>query len=186
MLRLDGNLITSVIDVPGGYQRVWDESLFRSEFVTPIRSRAYVTRAELLSIGRWKAVRAIGHMDSDEDQVKMVSQTAFSVSDPGLANWILRHLSGVGAPMASAALTVYDDTAFTVIDVRAMATLRLVDFSALDLETPEWLADETATRNSWVYGQYVRLCRTIAGQIGVTLRDLDRALWALNGRETLA
>jgi hypothetical protein len=145
----------------------------------------YVKVRVVVKICEWKAVRAKGYMRFDDERAKQVTAIAFSITDPGLANWVLRSLSGVGAPMASAILTVFDQTRFTVIDVRAMRTLDVLDYGALAMERPQWLERRDRTDNSWVYGEYVALCVGIASQLRVSLRDLDRALWALNGRESI-
>lgn len=64
--------------------------------------------------------------------------------------------------MASALLTVWCPKRFTVTDFRAIETLR----AAGELTGPDPR-----------YGSYLDLCRTIAGRVEVSLRDLDRALW---------
>jgi hypothetical protein len=88
--------------------------------------------------------------------------------------------------MASAILTVFNPKVYTVIDVRPIATLQVLDFGALGFERPEWLNEKNTTENSWVYGEYVELCRAIAKKLGVSLRDLDRALWGLDGKTPAA
>jgi hypothetical protein len=165
-----------------GYEVSWDSALFSETFREPIRSRGCMTSHELQAVGRWKAVRATGRMKKASDaDVRLVTAAAFSQSDPGLANWTLRYLSGVGAPMASAVLTVFDDARYTVIDVRAMATLRSIDLASLGMAGPDWLKMKYASESSSIYGEYVALCQQLAQKMGVSLRDLDRALWALNG-----
>ena len=176
---LDRSLVHSVIG--SGYDLALDDELFSDSFREPIRRRGCMTKREIVRIGRWKAVRATGHMQFDDDRARLVTRTAFRVQDAGLANWVLRNLSGVGTPMASALLTVFDETTFTVIDARAIATLRELEFDVLELERPSWLDRNDVTGNSWTYGEYVKLCNDIAATLDVSLRDLDRALWAMNG-----
>ena len=74
---------------------------------------------------------------------------------------VLRGLSGVGTPVASAILTAINPERYTVIDFRAL----------------EALGADTVDRSLPFYLYYLRYCREIAGEYGVSLRKLDRALW---------
>ncbi|MDP2234314.1 MAG: hypothetical protein Q8K89_11805, partial [Actinomycetota bacterium] len=59
------------------------------------------------------------------------------------------------------------------------------DYDHLAMRRPEWLDQSEPTQNSHTYGQYVDLCCQIASKLDVTLRELDRCLWALDGGDTL-
>jgi hypothetical protein len=72
----------------------------------------------------------------------------------------LMKLEGVGLKMASAFLTAMFPTIYTVCDVRASEALGQDDYGSLRY-----------------YVAYLTACRRMAGQYGVTLRDLDRANW---------
>ncbi|MDP2232223.1 MAG: hypothetical protein Q8K89_01190, partial [Actinomycetota bacterium] len=75
-ILLTRDLIASVVDAPGGYTLSWDTELFAPAFVEPIRSRGFITRLEVLKIGRWKAVRATSSMQAPDARVRMVSAAA--------------------------------------------------------------------------------------------------------------
>lgn len=183
MIMLSSTLVGDAIR--DGYDLKVDAELFDPAFREPIRHRGWMTRDELLAVGRWKAVRATGHMNTEDADVRTVTAAAFAQFDPWVANWTLRSMSGVGTPMASAILTVFDPSTFTVIDRRAVATLAQLDYRALGMPRPDWLDRPQPTTSSWVYREYVFLCRSISRELGVELRDLDRALWALNGQGRL-
>jgi hypothetical protein len=74
----------------------------------------------------------------------------------------LTQLSGVGVPVASAIMTAVFPGRFTVIDFRALSALSVEGYS---------------TSSSEKYLEYVEYCIALARNWGVTLRDLDRALW---------
>ena len=84
----------------------------------------------------------------------------------------LRSLDGVQVRMASALLLFMNPTAYTVLDVNAWETLQ--DSGNLYAELP---TDPDADD----YLRYLGVCHTLANDLGVDLRTLDRALWILGG-----
>jgi len=89
---------------------------------------------------------------------------------------ILTSVKGIGLPMASAILTVCYPDEFTVLDYRAWKTLRQMSVPGLPAGKP------TSAR---AYLQYCEACRQLAKRVGVSLRDLDRALSAKSWEEDL-
>jgi hypothetical protein len=74
---------------------------------------------------------------------------------------VLCGLRGVKIPVASAILTAIFPERFTAIDYRAL--------ESLGVEKPALTVN--------YYLVYLDYCRGTAAQYGLTLRDLDRALW---------
>jgi thermostable 8-oxoguanine DNA glycosylase len=89
---------------------------------------------------------------------------------------VLLQVWGIGLAMASAILTVCDPEAFTVLDYRAWETLRGASLQGLPEHYPA-TSDE--------YLDYCRVCRQLAERVGMSLRNLDRALWAKSWRDDL-
>ena len=85
-------------------------------------------------------------------------------------------LWGIGLAMASAILAVCYPEKFTVLDYRAWETLR--DNSVVDLP-------ERYPQSSAGYLEYCSACRQLAERVGLSLRNLDRALWAKNWEDDL-
>jgi len=75
----------------------------------------------------------------------------------------LVRLQGVGVPVASALLHFTDPEKFPILDFRALASLG-------DLRRRT-----TYTNEFWV--SYLQRCQALADDIGVSVRDLDKALW---------
>jgi hypothetical protein len=75
---------------------------------------------------------------------------------------VLTGLSGVDVPVASAVMTAIDPGRFTIIDFRALWSLR-------SMQRPPYPVP--------FYLEYLRACRRIANEAGVSLRTLDKALW---------
>ena len=80
-------------------------------------------------------------------------------------------LSGVKARTGSALLAIFRPERYTVMDWRARQTLEAFGYLQ-DLRRASWT-------NVWP--GYMSLCRDIASRTGVSLRDLDRALWSAQG-----
>ena len=141
-----------------------------------VRQRGWYSKTELIQVGEWKARGRIrGRLAQNSDaQVKEITRTAFAAPDDR-QHLILGTLHGVADPMASALLTIWDPKRHTVLDFRAFAALeRLQRRGLLKQEVPE--------REGLYppYPQYLDCCRSIARRLGVSLRDLDRALWKWN------
>ena len=139
-----------------------------------ITERGYLTVDELMKVARWKARRVLGILTRDEKDVRDVTRMALASETPErFRHHILRILSGVGHPMASAILTIWDPETHTVVDYRVVEALR-------ELEEREALPSAPAAgnrRHMPGYWTYLVPYRDIAKSAGVSHRDLDRALW---------
>ncbi len=82
---------------------------------------------------------------------------------------LLLSVPGIGLAMASAVLTVCYPSEFTVLDFRAWDTLGHMQVDGLPERYPS---------DARQYVQYCRACARYAEGLGVSLRELDRALWA--------
>lgn len=82
---------------------------------------------------------------------------------------VLLAVHGIGLSIASAILSVCYPEEFTVLDYRAWKTLQQLGVAGLPAKPPH---------NVPTYLQYCGVCRDLAGRVGLSLRDLDRALWA--------
>jgi hypothetical protein len=135
-----------------------------------VRARGAYDRTDLLAVGDWKSPRVRGRLDSNSDElIHDVTLTALAAPET-IKHSVLTLLSGVGIPMASAMLTAWNPDEFTVLDVRALASLRATG--------------ELNSTGPPSYTSYLQLCRRIARRCKCDLRTLDRALWASNGRLT--
>jgi hypothetical protein len=80
-------------------------------------------------------------------------------------------IDGVGIPIASAVLTVCYPDEFTVVDYRARAAIAAL----WPAKTKSIAPDPTQYVKGYL--RYVAICREIANEQGMCLRDIDRALW---------
>ena len=88
----------------------------------------------------------------------------------------LLQVRGIGLPIASAILSVCYPQDYTVLDYRAWDTAQKMDLNGLPSHYP---------RNPGGYLQYCKACSRFARRAGISLRDLDRALWARSWEDDL-
>jgi len=152
------------------YPADYDKEL-RTTVGPRVRARGAYDRTDLLAVGDWKSPRAHGRLDSNSDElIHDVTVTALAAPET-IKHRVLTLLAGVRIPIASALLTAWNPDEFTVLDVRALASLRAT--GELDTtETPGYIS-------------YLQLCRGIARRCTCDLRTLDRALWASSGLLTM-
>jgi len=151
----------------------YDQTVFSNTFRQPIVRRGYMLKSELVTVVTWKAARQKGNAARNAAvAVEDVTREAFAAHAPAVAVSALSRLHGVRARMASAVLTVYDPVRYTVMDVRAWASLVRLGY----------LEPRTHFEGADTYATYLNVCQTIAGEHDVALRTLDRCLWALGGR----
>lgn len=117
---------------------------------------------------------------SNEDEtIALFTREAFEADHPRVAAWLLCALNGVEVRSASAILTVFDPARYTILDARALKTLRAVNWEAMDMVRPGWLDESNYT--TWLYERYLALCHVLESSFEVTLRQLDRALFYIDG-----
>ncbi len=126
--------------------------------------QGHITREQLLQICYWKTPRAAGKAEPNDDAfVREVTRIAFGTTQERVRIQILTMLAGVGWPTASAILhyTISED--YPILDVRALWSLEMERTTA-NYTFPLWDA-------------YIKECRRIASNAGVSVRTLDKALW---------
>ncbi len=127
------------------------------------RARGSFTRDELILICAWKTERSKSRVATNtETEVEFATAQALRTDDEGKRMEALTSLAGVGVPTASALLFFAFPNDYPILDRRALESLgqkwRTV------YPTPYWT-------------NYLLACRRIAGELGVPIRTLDKALW---------
>jgi hypothetical protein len=118
--------------------------------------------SNLQTIIAWKSPRSTGRVQrNSEADVADALHLARSAKTDRSAVAVLIGLRGVDVPVASAIVAAVDPNRFTIVDYRAL--------ESLGVKRPSPTID--------FYLEYVAYCRSLAMEHGVSLRDLDRALW---------
>lgn len=127
----------------------------------------------------WKSNRAKTKVKRGlGDAGKSVSELMMEVSQadsPEAKVRILLRVWGIGLSIASAILAVCYPEDFTVLDVRAWTSAEKL-LENLPDRFPVTVGE---------YMQYCRACQRFAEQTGLSLRDTDRVLWAMNWEHDL-
>ncbi len=151
----------------GRYDDAYDDAR-----IGAITGKVAPTYRDIEKVYRWKSARAIRHFESNPKAlVTKRVRSALAEPDEAVALATLLALRGVKARMASAILAVFRPERYTVMDWRAWESLTRHGLLS-DVQGLSWQA---------AWPAYLAECRRIAGTNGVTLRELDRALWAAQG-----
>jgi hypothetical protein len=128
-----------------------------------VRARGHFLRDEFLQTYAWKTRRTLGRAEKyTEAEIADVTGVAFRQTDEKLRIDLLRALDGVDWPVASTLLHVGLSPDYPIIDFRALWSLGSTMPTYVNFEF--WWA-------------YVECCRALAATGGVTVRELDKALW---------
>jgi hypothetical protein len=120
---------------------------------------------------RARADRAIG----DDQAIVDITAAARRCADDGAALRVVRTLGGVGSALGSAALMVMDPMRWTVLDIRALKSIRAIGYRNVPTR-PQAIA---------TWPPYLNACRDLAARTGASLRTVDRALFAASGRHDM-
>ncbi len=127
------------------------------------RRRGYYTLDEFLNVCDWKTSRSRPKVSANTDEdVHRATATALAARDERERMDALLKLDGVGVPTASALLHFAFPDEYPILDVRALESLG--QRGSTTYSTSYWL-------------EYLDACRTLARDLGVSIRTLDKALW---------
>jgi hypothetical protein len=141
--------------------------------------RHSLRRSEVVELVEWKFVAANRRL-----QAMTPVNGSWHLVDTSI-RWAIHHnndlaaldallnIPGWGAAMASAILTATRPCKYTVGDIRALNTLD-------HLGLMPGVAGQNFGRQHWL--PYLDVCRNLSQQCSISLRDVDRALWAAKGR----
>jgi hypothetical protein len=127
------------------------------------RLRTRLSVEDFQALVEWKTNnRGFTRLDKNTDaEVLDAIRLALDAKCPRSAIAVLIGLDGVGVPVASAIMTMLKPESHTVIDFRALETLGYKgDYSSISF-----------------YLRYLDYCTKLANKWGMSLRNLDRALW---------
>lgn len=154
--------LEQIRDLATRYTYPGEPELIR-DVIPQIRDRRYLTFDELRQICAWKSSRIGRKVDRNTaEEVEELTRFAFSTESEKARIWILLLLGGVGWPTASVILHFCHRDRYPILDRRALWSLQVPVPKVYSLDI--WLA-------------YTHACRDLADAAGVSMRDLDRALW---------
>lgn len=135
------------------------------------KSQGYLTVDQLYVLARWKSMRR-AELARENPEAFVCEVTLFSFSanfeQSRIGSLVL--LRGVQFPTASVILHFCVDSTYPILDFRAIWSL--------GLEKPS-----VYTHDYWV--NYTGVCRKLADEHGLTVRELDMALWQFSKENQL-
>lgn len=154
-------------------ESLWDfEKYIFSSITQNVTANGFYAPDELLVVGYWKSPRPIRFLVQNRtSRIKELTHESFTTDQQPWKPLV--QLRGVGIPVASALLTVWQPDNFTVVDFRALHTLRAHGESFGSMT----VGDRPQSWWEQHYDLYVRGCRELAKRTRRSLRAVDRALW---------
>ena len=127
------------------------------------RDRGHMTSDELRATARWKypGNRLVSLVaENTPDEIAEITRVSFAATSERLRIGALLALHGIGWPMASVILHFAFPGRYPILDVRVMHTI-----------------DGPRVYNFDGWTRITKFCRNKSAEYGVTMRELDRALW---------
>jgi hypothetical protein len=145
------------------YPAEYDHEI-ESVLALQVRQRGYITKPEFVLICAWKTPRSKPKVASNSAEfIEAATRTALSTGSEQLRVEVLTLLNGVSWPTASVILHFCHQEAYPILDVRALWSLG-VDASQVPYNFELWWA-------------YTLVCRGLAQETGLSMREVDRSLW---------
>lgn len=129
-----------------------------------LKRHDHLTKEKFLEICCWKAPRAFHHFKANsENEIIELTRKSFKASDECARIVSLVELNGVGYPIASAILHFKFPNKYPILDFRALESLGY---------------KKRMTYNCKFWQEYVDKLRGLSKRFHVSMRELDKALWA--------
>jgi len=129
----------------------------------------YLDKEHFVKLGWWKARRQMeNYKANDRNLVEEATRLAYEATNERIKLHILKVLKGVQVPVASTILHFLQPDSFPIFDIHVRKSLK---------KAGRWDGDvNDASDEAW--RDYVVLMRDLSEHLGVSLRELDKALWA--------
>ena len=141
------------------------DELIEEEMLSWFAQNKYLDRGHLIELGRWKSQRALKQYLSEinnDERVKELTSFSLASEDEFIRIMCPQLLKGVSWGVASVILHFAYPSRYMTIDFRAIWSLG-------------WDQPKFYTFDYWM--KYIRHVRSLAEETGVSLRQLDKALW---------
>ncbi len=153
------------------FQGTRDERVERSlqEWISGLPEPKYLDKEHFVELGRWKTPRQTpAYKANSKNLVIEATRLAYQASDELLKLNILKTLRGVNVAVASTILYFLHPDRFPIFDIRARKSLS---------KAGKWNINvDDASDGAW--HAYVVLMRGLSKSLSVSLRELDKALYA--------
>lgn len=147
------------------------------DWLATLPNNKYLDREHFLKLAEWKSPRARRHYEKNADEtIQEVTRQVYLEPDPERKVSLLRStllrpiLHGVGYPIASAILHFFHPEDYPIVDFHVLRTLKRAGL---------WKGSEHVS-SVGAYLEFRDIMLRLAKECGVSLRQLDKALWAFD------
>ncbi len=138
-------------------------SVIAEEIVPAYRARGFLKKEEFLQVCAWKTPRSRSRCETNDAAIiRDVSALVLTTKSEALRIQLWTLLSGVKWPTASVFLHFTFENQYPILDFRALQSIGFAKPPAYTF--PFWQ-------------KYVHFTREQAARAGVSMRELDQALW---------
>lgn len=128
-----------------------------------VKSRGHMTKSEFLEICAWKTQRSKSRCARNPSHlVEEATRLSLSADSEEIRIGMLMLLTGVDWATASVILHFCHHDRYPILDFRALWTVGI---------------DKPPRITFQFWSAYTQFCRSIARRLGISMRELDRALW---------
>jgi hypothetical protein len=128
-----------------------------------MKENGCLDKSLFVELCRWKSPRPLHHYENNgETFVREVTREALSTPSERLRIEILTLLDGVSWPTASVILHFGHEESYPILDFRAFWSLGFDKPPRYDFD---------------IWWEYVQFSRNLSQKHGLTVRELDKALW---------
>ena len=139
-------------------------------WLSSIPESKYLDKKMFVRLCEWKSARPRKHCRAnDEATIIEVTRAAYIASDSLVKLSLLKTLQGVGVAVAACILHFLQPDVYPIFDYHARNTLKKAGL---------WTREDSRSSDDRAWLEYVRVMRELSKKLGVTLRQLDKALFA--------
>ena len=133
----------------------------------------YLNKEYFVRLGRWKSARVTKHYEANDDyEIIKATEAAYLSSDELFKLKLLQTLHGVGVAVAGTILHYLQPDVFPIFDIHCRKVLK---------EATLWSRDKNDDgKQAWL--DYLQIMRKLSNRLGVSLRNLDKAMFAYDKR----
>lgn len=157
-----------------------EQYLFK-EVSNNFKSRKSLTNEEFFAIVMWKrkpsAIKIARSIQKSSTTVHALTEKVYQAATEKEKIESLLEIKQIGIAIASAVLTVCYPEDFTVLDYRALNSLRQIEGAKCEEQKLPQKAESFEIED---YLSYNGICKKVWKNYCESLRDFDRALWAMD------
>jgi len=150
------------------------EDYLFNEIHENFKNRGKLDPEEFFAIIIWKRnaskSKIVQGIKESSETIESLTKKIYGLNNREDRLTLLKNIKNIGIAIASAILTVLDPDEFTIVDYRVKNSLE-----KLGINLPDKI--EKDIKN---YFRYVDICKELAQKYNLSLRNLDRALWAMD------